>query len=67
MPGFPGGQKRALNPLELELKMVVSSLVRTERQIQVLCKSSRCFLTAEPSLQPLMQILRVKKKICVYL
>jgi hypothetical protein len=34
-----GGQKRASDPLELELKMAVSHHVGAENQIRVLCKS----------------------------
>ena len=47
-----GGQKRVLDPLELELQMVVSHHVGARNQTQVLCKQEQLvFLTSEPSLQ----------------
>lgn len=38
-----GGQKRVWNPLELELQIVVSHHLNAGNQIQVLCKTSKCF------------------------
>lgn len=48
--GARRSQKRALDPLELELRMVASHHVSAGNQIWVLCKSSQCS-TAQPSLQ----------------
>ena len=46
------GQKRASDPLELELQTVVARCEGAGNQAQVLCKSSKGLIT-EPSLQPL--------------
>ena len=47
-------QKRVLDPLELELWIVVSHYVGAGNHIQVLCKRSQSvLLTAEPFLHPL--------------
>ena len=40
VPGAPGGQKRALDPLELKLHMVGNDHVGAGNQIQVLCKGN---------------------------
>lgn len=40
--GAHGGQKRALDPLELELQAVVRQELDAESQTSVLCKSSVC-------------------------
>ncbi|KAL6041276.1 hypothetical protein STEG23_022982 [Scotinomys teguina] len=40
--GSIGGQKKTLNPLELELQMVVNCRVDAGHQIQVFCKNSQC-------------------------
>ena len=40
MPVVCGGQKRALDPLELELKMAMSYHVGAGNQTWVLCKGS---------------------------
>ena len=45
------GQKRVLDPLELELQMVVSHHMVVGNQTQVLLKAQPVLLTAEPSLQ----------------
>lgn len=42
VPDAHGGQKRELDPLKLELWMVVSHYVGTENGTQVLCKSNKC-------------------------
>lgn len=44
------GQIRAVDPLELELQMVVNCHVASRTGTWVLCKSRKCSLTAEPSL-----------------
>lgn len=41
--GAHRGQKRARDPLELELKMVVNYHVRYQNQVWVLYKSSKCY------------------------
>ena len=41
-PVSRGGQKRALDPQELELQMVVSHHVGVGEQTWVLCKSNKC-------------------------
>ena len=47
------GQKRALEPLELELQMVVSCYVGARNQTWVLCKNNKhVLLTAEKSPHP---------------
>jgi hypothetical protein len=40
-----GSQKRALNPLKLELQTVVSLYLGTRNGTQVLCKNSKCSQT----------------------
>lgn len=40
MPGTLRGQKLALDPLELELQVIISYHVGTGNQTLVLCKSS---------------------------
>lgn len=40
---YPGGQKRGLYPLELELWVTVSYQVGTRNGIQVLCKDNKYF------------------------
>ena len=47
MPGNHGGKKRVSDPLEVELRMVVSLHIGAEDQTRVCCKSS---LTAKTSL-----------------
>lgn len=42
-PGTPQGQKRGLEPLDIELQMSVSCRVDAGNPIQVLCKISQCF------------------------
>jgi hypothetical protein len=42
MPGACGGQKRASDPLELELQMVVNCHVSSGNQIWVLWKNNQC-------------------------
>lgn len=37
-----GGQKKELDPLELELWRIVSYRVGAENRTQVLCKSNKC-------------------------
>jgi hypothetical protein len=44
VPGICGGQKRASEPLGLELLMVISHHVGAWNPIQVLWKSSQCAL-----------------------
>lgn len=51
------GQKKAPNPLELELQMVANYVVGAGNQMLVLCKANKGFLTAEPVLQPTYPIL----------
>lgn len=52
LPNVHRGQKRMLDPQELELWMTIDHL-GPENQIQVYCKSRKCcWLLAEPSLQP---------------
>lgn len=46
-----GGQKRTLDPQELELQVAVSYHSGAGTRTPVLCKSRKC-LTAKPSLQP---------------
>ena len=46
------GQERALVPLDLELKMVVSCCVGARNLAWILWKSSQCSLTTEPTFQP---------------
>jgi hypothetical protein len=41
--GVHRGQKRALEPLGVELQMVVSHHVGAESGTQVLCRSNKCF------------------------
>ena len=38
----PGGQKKALVPLELELEMIVNCCVGAGNQIWVFCKNCKC-------------------------
>lgn len=45
-----GGQQRVLDPLELELQMVVSHCVGTGNQAQVLCKN-KCSRLLSPGLE----------------
>lgn len=45
------GQKR-VDPLKLELQIVVDHPVDLENQTQVLCKSRKVFSTPEPSIWP---------------
>lgn len=53
LPNAHRGQKRMLNPQELELWMIIEHHPGPENQIQVHCKSRKCcWLLAEPSLQP---------------
>lgn len=42
VPGVQGHEKRALGPLTLELRMVVSHPVDTGNQTQVICEISNC-------------------------
>lgn len=42
MSGASGGQNWVLDPLELELKMVVSHNVSAGNRTQVLCESNTC-------------------------
>jgi hypothetical protein len=42
MPDVCGAQERVLDPLKLELQMVISYPVGTGNQTQVLCKSRQC-------------------------
>lgn len=52
VPGVSGGQKQALDPLELELQMFVNCHVDARNQTWVLRKSSQVILTAHPSSSP---------------
>lgn len=49
VPGVHNGQKRVLDPSELEIQMIVSHHVGAENQIQVLCKRSNY---SQPQKQP---------------
>ena len=51
VPDAFGGQKRALDPWEMGLPVVVSLHMGAMSQTWVLWKSSQCSLTAEPSQQ----------------
>lgn len=42
VPDACGGQKKAWDPLELELQMVVRHLVGARTQTQGLCRSDKC-------------------------
>lgn len=37
-----GGPKSALDPVELELQMLVSCYVDSEKPTQILCKNNKC-------------------------
>lgn len=51
--GAQGGQKRALNPLELRLKLIVSHPAWVlGNKLQVLWKEQQVLLIAEPYLSP---------------
>lgn len=50
--GAHRGQKKTLNPLEVELEVVVSHHVGRGNHTQVLCKTFAVILKAELSLQP---------------
>lgn len=52
IPGGSGGQKKAPDPLKLELWMIVSHHVDAGNQTWVLCMSNK-YSTTEPSSQPL--------------
>lgn len=49
VPGAHKGQKRVLDPSELELQMIVSHHVGDENQFQVLCRHSNY---SQPQKQP---------------
>lgn len=49
-----GGQKRALEPMELELKMVVRCDVAVENQRWGYLQDQPVLLATKPSLQPLL-------------
>lgn len=51
MPGTQGSQKRASDPLYLELLRVVSYYMGIRNQTWVLYKYKKMFLISEPSLQ----------------
>lgn len=42
VPGVHGSQKRALDPLELELQTIVSHLAGSGNQTQVLYSNNKC-------------------------
>ena len=44
MPAAHGSQKRKVDPLELELQMVVNHSVYARNQIQVFCKNKYSYL-----------------------
>ena len=50
------GQKRLLEPLELDLQTVVSCLSGAGSCAWIFFKSSQCFLSAEPSIQPSLPV-----------
>ena len=52
MPGALRGQKRASDPLKLELQMIVNHHVVVGNQIQDSLAEQPVLLTTEPSLQP---------------
>ena len=47
--GARGGQKRVLDPLEVELQMFVSYHIGSGKQALVLCKNNKCF---NPAISP---------------
>lgn len=51
MPDSKGGQKRILDPVELESRMVVSHRVGPGNQTWVFLKNKRTYLTTESLLQ----------------
>ena len=55
------GQKRALDPSELELQVVVSCHVGAGNGTQVLCKSNGCSVTHESSLHSHLVVLSKKR------
>jgi hypothetical protein len=52
MHGTCGGQKRKLDPLKLELLIVVSHHVSSEAWTQILCKTSKYSKLLSPFVQP---------------
>lgn len=54
------GQERVLDPMKLELQIVLSHNFSAENRTWVLCKSNKCFilLSQQPSFQPLVCILK---------
>lgn len=52
MPGALSGGKRALDPVELQLGVVMNHSVSGGTQALVLCKEKKMLLTPEPCLQP---------------
>lgn len=57
MPDTYVGQKRALNPLKLELWVVVSPHMGARNQSQILWKTRKCFLPLSYLSSPELKIL----------
>ena len=57
MTGVCGGEKMALEPLELDLEIVVNGLVGPGNQNPILCKNHRVLRNTEPCLWPVYQLI----------